>query len=64
MSQDRFLPPKKVAELTSFHRTTLYRKAKAGTFPSPVKIGERRIAYREREVLAWMEAREALEVSA
>lgn len=58
MTQDRFLAPKLVAELTSLHRTTIYRKVEAGEFPAPVKLGERRIAFKESEVRAWMAGRE------
>lgn len=58
MTQDRFLAPKRVAEMTSLHRTTIYRKVERGEFPAPVRLGERRIAFKESEVRAWMDARE------
>lgn len=64
MTQDRFLAPKRVAELTSLHRTTIYRKVEAGQFPPPVRLGERRIAFRESDIRAWMEARETVAVPA
>jgi prophage regulatory protein len=44
-------------ELTSFSRGTLYVKSRNGTFPKPVKISQRRIAFREADVRAWMAAR-------
>ncbi|MEY5099195.1 MAG: hypothetical protein RJA36_1914 [Pseudomonadota bacterium] len=39
-----------------FSAPTLWRKVKAGTFPKPVKLGERITAWRVSEVRAWIEA--------
>lgn len=58
MEQERFLSPNKVAELTSLHRTSIYRKVAAGLFPAPVRISTRRIAFKETEVRAWMDGLE------
>lgn len=38
-------------------RSTIYRMVQAGTFPKPVKIGKRASAWRESDVLAWIESR-------
>lgn len=57
-NDDRFLSPNKVAELTTLHRATLYRKVAAKEFPAPVRVSERRVAFKESEVRAWMDARE------
>ena len=35
--------------------TTIYRKMQAGTFPRPVRIGVRRVAWRESDVVAWQD---------
>ena len=51
---DRLLSPGSVAELTSLHRTSIYRKVRAGQFPKPVRISERRIGFRESEVRDWI----------
>jgi prophage regulatory protein len=51
------LSTRAVMELTSFSRGTLYSKSRDGTFPKPVKISERRIAYRAADVQAWLETR-------
>lgn len=59
MTNERFLSPNKVAELTSLHRTSIYRKVAAKQFPAPVRLGLRRIAFRESEVRAWMAERVA-----
>lgn len=58
MNEDRFLSPNKVAELTTLHRATIYRKVAGGDFPKPVRVSERRIAFRETDVRAWMAERE------
>ena len=39
-----------------FSAPTLWRKVKAGTFPKPVKLGERITAFKVGEVRAWMTA--------
>lgn len=38
-----------------FSAPTLWRMVKAGTFPKPVKLGERIIAWNIEEVQAWMD---------
>ncbi len=38
---------------------TLWRRAKAGTFPKPVKLSASRNGWIESEVNAWIEARAA-----
>lgn len=50
---DRLLPTAKVVECSGLHRATVYRKVKDGTFPPPVQIGPRRVAWRERDIVNW-----------
>jgi prophage regulatory protein len=51
---DRQLLDKHALEkLTSLDITTLYRKMAAGTFPQPVKIGKRRVAWKASDVMRW-----------
>ena len=54
----RLLPTKKVQELTSLSRTTLWRLESKGLFPSRIQVSARRVAWAEEEVCAWMEARQ------
>lgn len=35
--------------------TTLYRWMDAGTFPKPIKIGPRRVAFRQSDIDKWLE---------
>jgi prophage regulatory protein len=44
---DRLLNKWAVEQQTSLDITTIYRKMKAGTFPQPLRIGKRRVAWRE-----------------
>lgn len=49
---------KRVQKITSWGRTTLWKKSNSGDFPRPVKLGNNSIAWRSDEVMAWIEARE------
>ena len=51
---DRLLPFKRVLEVTSLSRATLYRKIGDGSFPAPLKIGKSRVAWRERDIVDWL----------
>jgi prophage regulatory protein len=44
-----------VERLTSLDITTIYRKMKEGTFPQPVRVGRRRVAWRESDITAWQD---------
>ena len=51
----------KVATLTSLSKATLYRYVSAGQFPKPVKLSDRRVAWREPDVIEWVESRKKKE---
>jgi prophage regulatory protein len=53
VQSDRLLNKWAVEERTSLDITTIYRKMKAGTFPQPVRVGRRRVAWRESDIAAW-----------
>jgi prophage regulatory protein len=38
-------------------RSAIYAGVTAGTFPAPVKLGERCVAWPEHEIQAWIQAR-------
>lgn len=59
MSSHSLLDRKEVSRLTVLSRSTLYRFIREGTFPAPVQLGARRIAWRQDEVNAWIESRPA-----
>lgn len=54
---DPALPLPKVQEATGLGRVTLWRMVRAGTFPAPIYLTERKIGWRESEVVKWLEAR-------
>ena len=54
---ERFISLKKVLDLTSLSRTSLYRLQAAGTFPRSVQISEGRVAFLESEIEAWIAER-------
>ena len=56
MSPQRFLTERHITDLTTLHRSQIARMVKAGAFPAPIYISERRKAWLEPEVIAWMEA--------
>lgn len=53
----RLLSEEQVRDLTGLGRTSIWQYSKTGEFPRPLKLVGRRIAWREDEVLAWIESR-------
>ena len=45
-----------VTKRTGLARATIYRRMGEGTFPQPVKLGTRAIAWRSSDVDAWIES--------
>ena len=55
---------RQVEQLVQLSRSTIYAAVKAGTFPAPVRIGARAVAWRVSEVEQWLEARPLASVAA
>lgn len=53
----RLLRLPEVMRLTGLSRTTIYRLMKMNRFPDRVLIGARAVAWRETDILAWLEER-------
>ncbi len=54
-----------VSERVGLRRSAIYLGIKAGTFPAPVSIGKRAVAWRESDIQAWIESRQlAIEAKA
>ena len=55
---DHLIPQK---ELLDHHvpldRSTVYRRVKDGTFPQPVRYGERSLAWRASDIQRWIDER-------
>lgn len=51
---DRMLRRKEVEEITARSRSAIYEGMAAGTFPKPVKIGARAVAWPESVIRNWI----------
>lgn len=47
-----------VGALTGWHRSTIYRRSRAGDFPAPVMLGPQSPRWKADELEAWIESRE------
>ncbi len=50
-----FLSERDVLQVTSLSRASLHRKRLAGAFPEPEEISDGRVAYRIRDIEAWLQ---------
>lgn len=53
----RILRLAEVTRSTGLPRSSLYAKIADGTFPSPIKLGERSVGWPAEDVYAWIDAR-------
>lgn len=51
---DRLLIIQEVTSITRKAKCAIYRDIKKGTFPRPVRIGKRAVAWRESSINEWM----------
>ncbi len=54
---DKLLRLPRVEERTGLKKSSLYAGAKAGTFPAPVRLSARAVAWRESDIDRWIAAR-------
>lgn len=54
--KDRMLNLRTVMEMTDLSRTTVWRRAREGTFPAPYRLSANRVAWSLRAIEAWLEA--------
>ena len=54
---EKLLRRREVEERTALARSTIYAWMPRGEFPKPVALGARKVAWRESDVNAWLEAR-------
>ncbi len=55
MEESRLLRLPAVLTLTGLKKSSIYAKAHKGTFPKPVKLGSRAVAWRSNEVRQWID---------
>lgn len=53
---DALLRIQTVADATGLSGATIYRKLKAGDFPSPIRMGARCTRWKAADVRAWIQA--------
>ena len=53
----RLLSMAKVVERTTYSRPSIYRLIAQGRFPAPLKLGGTKIAFREEEIINWVNNR-------
>ena len=57
MSDERLIRLPQVESLTGLKRAHIYGLARRGLFPKPLKIGARASAFRQSQVMAWIQDR-------
>ena len=57
MNDDRLLTRAEVESITTLSRSSLYRKMRSGTFPEPIRIGDRAVRWLASEIRDWIESR-------
>lgn len=53
----KLLKKNAVLEICALSHSTLYRWMSKGDFPLPLSLGERAVAWKEDEIMAWIESR-------
>ena len=53
----KLLTRDEVLEIVPMSRAMLYVEVRAGRFPSPIRLGRRRVAWREDELMSWVQNR-------
>jgi prophage regulatory protein len=54
---ERLIRLPEVKTLTGWSRSSIYAGIAAGTFPRPIKLGSRAVAWPETSIQEWIEAR-------
>lgn len=55
LAQNRLIRQQELLAITSKSKSALYREINDGSFPAPVKIGKRAVAWKASDVVIWME---------
>jgi len=58
MDYETILRSHDVVRLLNVSRSSLYAWMRAGSFPKPVKLGERAVGWRVSTINAWIETRQ------
>ena len=52
---DILLNRKQVEEMTGLSRPTIYRWMPLGKFPKPIKLGAKKVVWKQAEIQAWID---------
>ena len=55
--EDRMLSAREVCTRVGLHRTTIWKKVRAGTFPPPIELCSNKSGWPESSVASWLESR-------
>jgi len=55
------LNAKEVVKKTGLSRTTIWRLERKGEFPLRVALSDRRVGWKEEEIIKWLESRSIVE---
>ena len=55
--EDRMLSAREVCARVGLHRTTIWKKVRAGTFPPPIELCDNKIGWPESSVASWLASR-------
>lgn len=56
-AEERLINIHEVVELIGLSRSTIYVLVSAGKFPKPLKLTERRVAWRNSDIASWVQDR-------
>lgn len=56
---ERLYTTAQVLQIVPYHRVSLWRKVRTGTFPAPVILGPGRLAWRESDIVTWQASLES-----
>ncbi|QNM82400.1 AlpA family phage regulatory protein [Sphingomonas sabuli] len=55
--ENNLLGLKRVREMTSLGKSTIYRMIAGKQFPRPLRLSERRVAWRQSDINDWLDTR-------
>ncbi len=55
--ENRMLSAREVVARVGLHRSMIWKKVRAGTFPAPHELGENKIGWPEATITAWLDSR-------
>ena len=61
LDDHRIMRLDEVLWVTSLSRTMLYELIKTGAFPPAVRVGARRVGWRQRDIMEWLASRSPAE---